>query len=267
MSYYQIKPWEDLTLQDDYMFKLIMGRKHICKRMLENILNVKINDIKYIEREKTLKAQYESKGIRLDIYVKDDKNTVYNVEMQVRQPEGEGLYRRTRYYQSMIDTDLLERGMDYDELNDTFIIFICPFDPIGEGRHIYTFRNYCQEDKNIALHDGLSKIFLNTKSIQDDVKPEIRAFLDYIDRMVVGEDKFVQEIDKEIRTLKKQEKERENYMTYEMQLREIRNEEKLAMVTAMLKENLSISLIARITKLSLDKIKKIALQNGLTVVE
>ena len=56
-------------------------------------------------------------------------------------------------------------------------------------------------------------------------------------------------------------------MTYEMQLREISKEEKLAMVIAMLKENLSISLIARITKLSLDKIKKIALQNGLTVVE
>ena len=54
--------------------------------------------------------------------------------------------RRTRYYQSMIDTDLLETGADYDDLNKTIIIFICPFDPFGKGRYIYTFRNFCAQD-------------------------------------------------------------------------------------------------------------------------
>ena len=54
--------------------------------------------------------------------------------------------RRTRYYQSMIDADLLETGADYDDLNKTIIILICPFDPFGKGRHIYTFRNFCAQD-------------------------------------------------------------------------------------------------------------------------
>lgn len=27
-----IKPWEELTIRDDYMFKLVMRRKHICKK-------------------------------------------------------------------------------------------------------------------------------------------------------------------------------------------------------------------------------------------
>lgn len=60
-----IKPWEELTIQDEYMFKLIMSRKRICKKMLEKILKIKIKDIRYIEEEKTVKPKYESKGVRL----------------------------------------------------------------------------------------------------------------------------------------------------------------------------------------------------------
>lgn len=88
MSGYRIKPWEELTISDDYMFKLIMSRKRICKQMLERILHIEIEDIDYLETEKTVTARYHSKGIRLDVYVKDDQGTVYNIEMQVRKPEG-----------------------------------------------------------------------------------------------------------------------------------------------------------------------------------
>ena len=82
MKEYRIKPWEELTIRDDYMFKLIMSRKPICKSMLECTLGMKIQDIIYLEAEKTMTARYQGKGIRLDIYVKDEKDTVYNIEMQ-----------------------------------------------------------------------------------------------------------------------------------------------------------------------------------------
>ena len=122
---YRIKPWEELTIQDDYMFKLIMGVKSICLSLLQSILHMEIADIHYLETEKSVDARYQGKGIRMDVYVRDDANTVYNIEMQVRMPEGKSLFKRTRYYQSMIDADLLETGADYDELNKTIIIFIC----------------------------------------------------------------------------------------------------------------------------------------------
>lgn len=35
MEEYRIKPWNELTIQDDYMFKLVMSRKRICKKMIE----------------------------------------------------------------------------------------------------------------------------------------------------------------------------------------------------------------------------------------
>ena len=48
-----IKPWKDLTIQDDYMFKLVMRSKHICKTIIEKILKIKLTDIRYIDEEKT----------------------------------------------------------------------------------------------------------------------------------------------------------------------------------------------------------------------
>ena len=39
----------------------------------------------------------------------------------------------------------------YKALNDSFIIFVCLFDPIGSNRAVYTFENICVEDKRIPL--------------------------------------------------------------------------------------------------------------------
>ena len=218
---YTIKPWEDLTIQDDYMFKLIMRRERICKRMLEKILKIEIHHIKYLEEEKTINASYESKGIRLDVYVEDENMTVYNIEMQVRKPDGEGLFRRTRYYQSLIDTDLLMSGMEYDELTNTYIIFICPFPVLDGQRHIYTFRNRCDEDNKLIMPDGAVKVFLSTKGTLEDVSSDIKAFLNYVDGIISSDD-FVQEIDQEIKVVKTIEKERRSYMTYAMKMQEER---------------------------------------------
>ena len=223
MDGYKIKPWEELTIRDDYMFKLVMKRRRICKKMLEATLRIRIAKIRYLETEKAIAAPYRSKGIRLDVYVKDEKNTVYNIEMQIRRLEGEALFKRTRYYQSMLDADLLAAGADYDELNKTIIIFICPFDPFGEGRYIYTFENLCMENKDLELRDGATKIFLNTKGTIGDITDTIKAFLRYVDG-VVTDNSLVQEIEEEIQKVKLEEGERGNYMTFAMKMMEERKE-------------------------------------------
>ena len=81
MSGYKIKPWEELTITDDYMFKLVMRHKRFCKRLIEKILNIRIRDIHYLEEEKSFKFKYDSKGIRLDVYVEGD-DTIYDTIMK-----------------------------------------------------------------------------------------------------------------------------------------------------------------------------------------
>ena len=46
------------------------------------------------------------------MYVEDDEETVYDIEMQVRRYPEAILGRRTRYYKSVIDFDSLQAGLD-----------------------------------------------------------------------------------------------------------------------------------------------------------
>ncbi len=137
------KTLEELTIQDDYLFKRIMSEKDICIKFVQIILGIDIKDIVYIKTEEVLKELYDSKGIRLDAYLKDEDGIVYNIEMQVTSLEEEEFAKRFRYYEAMIDSYLLKVGHDYKDLNKLFIVFICPFRIFKSERTIYTFKNFC----------------------------------------------------------------------------------------------------------------------------
>ena len=107
------KRWEDLELKDDFLFAKVMRDKHICMRLLEKLLHIKIKDIVYLEEQKTIDIDLNAKSIRLDVYV-EDGNRVFNLEMQTtRQTE---LPRRSRYYQELIDMNIIEKGESYSKL-------------------------------------------------------------------------------------------------------------------------------------------------------
>ncbi|MBO6293069.1 MAG: Rpn family recombination-promoting nuclease/putative transposase [Selenomonas sp.] len=218
-----LKPWEDLTIADDYMFKLVMSHMHICKHLLELILNVKIRKLVEPETEKAMKIGYESKGVRLDVYVEDEEGTVYDVEMQVRRYPEAWLGRRTRYYQSVIDFGALQVGTEYHQLKKSIIIFICPFKIFDGKRHIYTFSNLCLQNKKLALDDGSMKIFLSTKGKMKDVPAKVKNFLKFVDGLPV-KDSWVDELQELIAELKTSEREKANYMTYQMKIAEVQSE-------------------------------------------
>lgn len=77
------KEYEELSFTDDFMFgKVLQTHPDICKELIELILNVKIKDISFLDVQKSMKITSDGKGIRFDAYVEDDKNTVYDIEMQ-----------------------------------------------------------------------------------------------------------------------------------------------------------------------------------------
>ena len=172
---FRMKPYEELTIVDNFMFTKVMSDPEICKTFLEIVLDVKIKEISYPEDEKTITIASESKSVRLDVYVDDDEGTIYNVEMQSTIKYN--LPKRSRYYQAMIDLQLLDKGADYNELNKSYIIFICTFDLFGHGRHIYRFKNCCLECPDLVLEDDATKIFINTKGIQDDISDEFKEMI------------------------------------------------------------------------------------------
>ena len=91
------KAFEELQIKDDFMFSVIMRNPKFCKPFLERVLGVKISRIEYPRSQETIDLSAEAKSVRLDIYVEDGEETVYNIEMQAT--TNRNLPRRTRYYQ------------------------------------------------------------------------------------------------------------------------------------------------------------------------
>ena len=210
--------WENLTLSNDFMFSKVMRDKEICRETLEILLDKKIGEIIYIDDQKTIDINYDAKSVRLDVYV-EDENRIYNIEMQVVNKKD--LAKRSRYYQGMIDLNVIEKGEIYRDLKESIVIFICKFDPFGEGLSRYTFENICNENKELYLKDGTSKVFFNTKDYYKESKEDAKLFLEYIEKEITSENNFVKKIEQKIRNIKENKEWRAEYMTLLMREQEI----------------------------------------------
>ena len=284
------KTWDELTIQDNFLFQKVMRNKRICKHLIEKILQIKIKKITYPDEEKTIDIRLDSKSVRLDVYVQDDAGTIYDIEMQTTDGKDGALAKRTRYYQAMIDMDVLGKGHDYTELNPSYIIFICTFDLFQRNFPIYTFDQRCLEDISLSLGDQATKIFLNSKGRTTGIDPDIAAFLQYVDGKA-SERTFIRTIADEVQRIKNHDETRREYMTLAMELERQKRqgyaeglekgvqqgiqqgvqqgmqqgkaETKTEIISSMLHNGLDYELIAKCTNLSIDYIKEIAQKNRL----
>ncbi|MCR4934155.1 MAG: Rpn family recombination-promoting nuclease/putative transposase [Lachnospiraceae bacterium] len=210
--------YEKLTLSNDFIFAKVMQNEELCKRLLEIILDIRINRIVYHEEQKVIDDAPDGKAVRLDVYVQDDENTVFDIEMQAS--DTKELPKRSRYYQGRIDVAILDKGTKttYKDLNRSYIIFICMQDIFGKGRHYYRFENVCTEDTDIKLNDGAIKIFLNPDSDMDDIDEELSNFLKYL-KTGVPSDSFTVKLNESVQFARLNKGWKEEYRMIDMQRR------------------------------------------------
>ena len=268
------KPIDELFFTDDYMFGAVMRNPEICKSILETLLNIQIEKLEYPQLQKSISTYYESKGVRLDVYVKDS-DKVFDIEVQ--NDSAISLPKRMRYYQSMVDMDSLLKGQDYSELKESFIIFICQYDPFTEGLPCYTFKNLCIQDKNLELNDETTKIIFNSTAYDKEKNVDIRKFLKYI-RTKVPTSNLTDKINNMVEEQKENDKFRTEYLSMNLHDRDITRKafaegealgiekgisqgaEQKAIETAknFLKLGLSIEKVAEGTGLTLEKVQELA---------
>ena len=211
----KIKDYSELDLTDSFIFSKVMTDERLCKRLLEIILGINILRIEYIEAEKDMKFAPDGKGVRLDVYVDDKQGTVYDIEMQAI--DTKELPKRSRYYQSMIDLTVLEKGMDYSRLKRSYVIFICMADVFDRGRYVYTFRNICVEDPGIELGDDSTRIFLNPYG-EGEISSELNEFFGYLrEHKPTGD--FTKALDESVTVARRSAVWRKEYMTLEMEIK------------------------------------------------
>ncbi len=87
----------------------------------------------------------------------------------------------------------MKPGDEYKELQPSYIIFICTFDPFEQGLYKYTIKNTCSETGEL-IDDGITRIFLNTKGHKGDVSTQLKDLLEYIQKST---DEVVEKTDEE----------------------------------------------------------------------
>ena len=214
---------KELTIKDNFMFGAVMMDEENCKGLLERVLEIPIERVE-VSREKSIVYHPEYKGVRLDVYAKDEHQSHYNVEMHVERKAALG--KRSRYYQSQMDMELLLSGEDYSELPNTYVIFICDFDPFGEEKYRYVFEMQCKESKQTNLEDGRTILFLNTHGKNEsEVPKELVTFLRYVKADLAEseeafDDPYVEQLQKFIRKVKRSREMEERFMIFEEMLKE-----------------------------------------------
>lgn len=176
-----IVPLKELNLSSRFLFDEVMEDTQTHQDVLEIIFGKEIPLLDEAQTEKELRVSPLIRSVRIDIFAMDREQNVYDTEMQGERKND--LAKRSRYYQSLIDTSLLEPGVpNYNLLNRSFIIMILTFDLFGYGKYMYTFEPRCKEVSECVLADGATRIFLNTKGKNDnEVSEELVEFLHYIE--------------------------------------------------------------------------------------
>lgn len=203
--------YEELDFTNDFMFcKILENNEQLCTELLELILGRKIKKIIYLHKQETIEITSDGRGVRLDVYFEDDADTVYDLEMQTTLDKE--LPKRSRYYQGMIDLNLIQRGDNYKKLKKSYVIFICLQNPFDGRLHKYAFENRCIEDLNIRLGDDTTKVVITPDGTENDISEKMKHFLEYIVGKVPN-DEFTKKLEYAVEEARNKEEWRLEYMT------------------------------------------------------
>ena len=168
-----------LNLSDFALFLSVMKVKEAYADVLSIILDEPNLRLKEVKAEQVILNKSGKRAIRLDAWALDWENRQFNMEMQ-NDASSDDVRKRSRFYQSMIDTPVLKAGKEtrYKNLPSTAIIFITQDDIFGKDLAMYTFSERCEEVPDLPLGDGTTKIFVNMASMNG--RPDLVSLLQYM---------------------------------------------------------------------------------------
>jgi len=276
----------DIPLENDAMFSTVMQYEDACRGLIETIFEGRrVRRLQYKDMppasQKNIIFDPANKSIRLDVFF-EDGDTVYDIEMQ--KVDTGNLPLRARMYSSMMDANMLDKGLEYEALRRSYVIFVCMFDLFEKGRTKYTFKSICEEDRDLPLGDGRCIMFLNTKGSVGDLSNDMDAFFDYLNGGVssIGTGKesgseFVEMVDNYVLDINGDEDWRQGYMKYELNLIEKYKEGEASgeakgisigraegeanatnrMVKSLIEQGVPIEVIAKAASISIEETKSI----------
>ena len=144
-------------LDDDFLTKCFEGDTASIELVLQIVLekpDLKVLDV----RTQVFVENLLNRSVRFDILATDSTGAKINVEIQ-RADKGAGR-KRARYNSSMMDATLLKKGDDFDNLPETWVVFITENDVIGKGLPLYPVER-CFLGTGERFEDGSHILYVN----------------------------------------------------------------------------------------------------------
>ena len=250
---------ERVRFTDDFFFNRVMQDKELCRQLAEVLLGLKVENVTFHETQRALRREKQSHGIQLDVMLEDSRQVIV---FEAQMTNKGDIERRTRFYQGVLDTATLPKGKSYRSLKDTYIVFICTFDPFKLGLPVYTVNHVFKEAPKKDYDDGTHAIVYNCPAWRKCKSKNVRALMKYADTQV-ADSPFVQKIEQQIEDERVTQRLRSEYMTYQMKLDErfeegtIVGERKKAVQTAraFLAMGLSVQQVAQGVGLPVEEVR------------
>ena len=207
---------ERVKFTDDFFFNRVMQDKDLCRELAETLLGVKVESVELHETQRFLRREKGTHGIFLDVVIEDSKRVIV---FEAQMTSKGDIERRTRFYQGLLDTATLPKGETYASLKDTYIVFICTFDPFGLGLPVYVVDQVFHGVPDKKYDDGTNAIFYNCPAWEKCQGEKPRALMKYVDTQTAESD-LTHKIDEQIKGERERQRLRSEYMTYQMRLDE-----------------------------------------------
>lgn len=268
-----------LNLKNDVIFKTFFSRKgneEYLIDFLNALLKIEIKSIIIQEEVNLEKLAVEEKGGRLDLQAELNNGIIVNIELQIKNEHN--IEERTTFYSSKVVSKNLQRGKDYKEIKQVIMINILDYEMLGFEEYISKTAIVLDKHREYEVLKGIKWYFIELpkfRKINPDMSEKVNQWLAFIDDYDRGK---INMAEKRNKTIEKARIEM-NYLTGDAEVRRLaelrekwemdytsginyarregKKEGQIEIAKEMLKENLPIEMIIRVTKLTEEEINEI----------
>ena len=178
-----IKQIQSMNLFNDTFISVVFRDKGACLHLVRQLMQNPTLDIIAFRTQDDI-PMLISKSPRLDITAEDDKGTIYEIEIQ-RVKECAPA-RRVRYYSSVMDSELLRKGVTYDKLPELYLFYLSEEDIWHNGQTVYKVQQSLNLGHKLIPYDnGLHTIYVNAEV---DDGTNIAKLMQYLKTAKAGDD-------------------------------------------------------------------------------
>ena len=154
---YYIEKIQKFCLMDDTFMSKVFEDKACAELLLKVILKKELT-VEDVVTQYTIK-NLQGRSIRLDIFAVDNEGKYYNIEVQ--NESNEAIPKRARYNSSLIDANITDVGAEFENLSESYVIFITKHDVLKGNKPIYTINRKIEELGNTDFEDESHIIYVN----------------------------------------------------------------------------------------------------------